>query len=161
MRFLRWIGRYSAWILTIIFGTISLLEIAQPLLSKKFPTICAITKFSLSFLCHQNPQRCFWVFGNPMGLCARCTGIFFGLTFFGIVAIVSKMKKGISFIIMALLLAPLVIDGTGHLLGLWDTSNAVRFITGVLSSFGIVFFVYPIILNANIFGLENHDKEHK
>jgi len=29
-------------------------------------------------ICHQNPSRSFFLFGYPLGVCARCFGIYFG-----------------------------------------------------------------------------------
>lgn len=31
------------------------------------------------YFCHQLPTKCFWIFQRPMGLCARCTGIYLGV----------------------------------------------------------------------------------
>ena len=31
-----------------------------------------------SRVCHQLPDRCFWIHGRPMPVCARCTGIYAG-----------------------------------------------------------------------------------
>ena len=31
-------------------------------------------------VCHRMPSRSFWFFDVPMGLCARCTGIYIGLS---------------------------------------------------------------------------------
>jgi uncharacterized membrane protein len=27
-------------------------------------------------ICHQRPERCFWIHGRPMPVCARCTGLY-------------------------------------------------------------------------------------
>ena len=32
-----------------------------------------------SLICHQLSTRSFWIAGAPMGICARCTGVYVGL----------------------------------------------------------------------------------
>lgn len=31
-----------------------------------------------ALVCHQRPERCFWIFGAPVAVCARCLGIYLG-----------------------------------------------------------------------------------
>ncbi len=31
-----------------------------------------------SLICHQIPSRCFYVYGYPLAVCARCLGVYFG-----------------------------------------------------------------------------------
>jgi uncharacterized membrane protein len=34
--------------------------------------------YGFSLVCHQRPERCFWIFGAPVAVCARCFGIYLG-----------------------------------------------------------------------------------
>jgi uncharacterized membrane protein len=34
--------------------------------------------YGFSLVCHQHPERCFWLFGAPIAVCARCLGIYLG-----------------------------------------------------------------------------------
>ena len=36
-----------------------------------------------SRICHQRPERCFWIHGRPMPVCARCTGLYVGAAMAG------------------------------------------------------------------------------
>jgi uncharacterized membrane protein len=36
----------------------------------------AIVYATGSRVCHQRPERCFWIHGRPMPVCARCTGLY-------------------------------------------------------------------------------------
>lgn len=42
---------------------------------------------------------------------------------------------------------PLAIDGTGQLLGYWESTNAMRFATGALAGIAVSFFTYAIIFS--------------
>ncbi|MGC2108508.1 MAG: DUF2085 domain-containing protein [Candidatus Korobacteraceae bacterium] len=33
---------------------------------------------SFALVCHQRPERSFWIFGAPVAVCARCLGIYLG-----------------------------------------------------------------------------------
>src|SRR5262249_26791053 len=38
-----------------------------------------IVRRCFSLVCHQMPERSFYLFGHPLAVCARCTGIYFGI----------------------------------------------------------------------------------
>lgn len=99
--------------------------------------------------CHQIPERCL-KFGNyTMPICARCTGVLLGeilsvfflifgmrLDFFGAIILISIM--GIDWLIQEL--------------GICESANSRRLITGILGGFGIVCLYYKIlILILNVF----------
>ena len=86
-------------------------------------------------LCHQNPTRSFIFLGYPLGVCARCLGIYFGfLAGTGLYPLLKKFsnlnlpRAGI-FILMSI---PIVIDAAGNLLRIWITPNWPRFATGFI-----------------------------
>ena len=33
---------------------------------------------AFSLICHQRPERSFWIFGAPVAVCARCLGLYIG-----------------------------------------------------------------------------------
>lgn len=145
MRVSNWIARRGAVLLTVAWIVVFALEITAPLMVEICPATAGMIYTVLRPLCHQRPERSFHIAGHKMGLCTRCTGVFGGLTVFGIIAIIFRWKKGLPFWGMLILLAPLAIDGIGQTFGFWDTGNLLRFFTGLLASFGIVFWIYPII----------------
>ncbi len=97
------------------------------------------------YICHQRPNRCFWVSGKPMPICARCFGVYLGLSIgiilplliTGIYAINTK----IMFFLMIVSLIPMALDGFTQLIGLRKSTNYFRFFTGLLAGIvlGIVF----------------------
>ncbi len=93
--------------------------------------------------CHQIPSRCFYAFGNPVAVCARCLGIYAGFTLgtiiFPFVKGFSKpsMPKAKTLILLSL---PIFIDATGNLLGLWASSGWVRLLTGAILAVILPFY---------------------
>ena len=87
-------------------------------------------------LCHQKADRSFFINGNQMSFCSRCTGIWLGLTV-GLGIMVFYMlkldEKILFFIILGII--PLGIDGLGQLAGLWESINLTRLITSILAGF--------------------------
>jgi len=85
--------------------------------------------------CHQIPSRCFYAFGNPVAVCARCLGIYAG---FLLGAVIYPLINGLSKPSMPkaktliLLSIPIIMDAAGNLTGLWTSSNWVRLLTGII-----------------------------
>ena len=91
-------------------------------------------------LCHGIPERCLELFGQPMPICARCTGIYAGmlagiLAFRTIPFLRERVMRGVAFAA----LIPLGIDGVTQLIGLRESTNPLRIATGVIAglAFGI------------------------
>jgi uncharacterized membrane protein len=84
-------------------------------------------------LCHQKAERSFFIGGNQMPFCSRCTAIWLGIAIGLGFMVVYKIKLNSKFIFLIFLgLVPIGIDGLGQLLGLWESSNIVRVLTGLL-----------------------------
>jgi uncharacterized membrane protein len=93
--------------------------------------------------CHQIPSRCFYAFGHPMAVCARCLGVYsgflLGMVIFPFTKGFSKisMPKVNTLIIMSI---PIFIDVTGNFLGLWASSDWVRLVTGIVWAIILPFY---------------------
>ncbi|WP_423793013.1 DUF2085 domain-containing protein [Methanocaldococcus indicus] len=100
-------------------------------------------------ICHQLPERSFFIFGHKMAVCARCFGIYTGVLFSSIVYPIVKRLDDFNipdkkYLILSLL--PMAIDGGTQLIGLRESFNILRFITGFLAGSVVVFYIYPIFL---------------
>ena len=97
-------------------------------------------------VCHQIPSRSFHLFGQPLAVCARCLGIYFGILggtgLYPLINGFSKLTlpKARTFILVSL---PMVIDAGGNFLHLWESSLWIRFMTGFL--WGLVLPFYFIV----------------
>jgi uncharacterized membrane protein len=96
-------------------------------------------------VCHQIPSRSFHILGQPLAVCARCLGIYAG--FLGGVAAYPFFRafSGVFLPqtrIFILLSFPIGLDTLANLIGLWGTSNEVRFATGLV--WGVILPFYFI-----------------
>ncbi len=85
-------------------------------------------------LCHQQPDRSFWLNGQPMAVCSRCFGLYSGL-FMGLIAIPFLGKILIRLNAKKVLLITFIlniVDVAGDLSGLWQNTHLSRFTTGFL-----------------------------
>jgi len=109
----------------------------------------------LSGICHQAYSRSFWVAGVPIGICARCSGIYIGL-FLSSFGSLFNYKCQYKYTFGLLLIIPLAIEKTAF--SSFSISNTIRFIVGILVGFGggIVFYslIKKLIFALNIFQKE-------
>ena len=103
--------------------------------------------------CHQLPERSFFVFGHKMALCARCSSLY--LSFWGVGLLYGLWRSiplsrryrlsPLSLKLLFLLALPMALDGAIQLLGLWESTNILRAITGALAGGGFGLFAYPLL----------------
>ena len=86
------------------------------------------------YFCHQKSDRSLFINENQMPFCSRCTAIWFGIAIglaFMVFYVINLNNKFLLVIIIGIL--PLAIDGIGQLVGFWESTNLIRFITGILT----------------------------
>lgn len=107
-------------------------------------------RYFFSGLCHQLPERSFYLNGVQMAVCTRCfgiySGLFFGSIIFPLLVILRKkaLKGGKILLLISFLI--ILIDFLGNLSGLWINTNISRFYTGIF--LGISF---PYYLSDEVF----------
>ncbi len=86
-------------------------------------------------VCHQIESRSFFLFGQPLAVCSRCLGIYVGclvgIGFYPIFRGFDRVRLPQTTLFLSLSL-PIVIDTSGNFIGLWNTPDGVRFVTGFL-----------------------------
>ena len=86
-------------------------------------------------VCHQIVRRSFSFNGQPLAVCARCTGIYvgflLGLALYPFLRGWRRLSlpSGRVFFLFS---APIVLDTAANFLRLWDTANAIRLATGLI-----------------------------
>jgi len=84
-------------------------------------------------ICHTKATRSFNLNQNQLPFCARCTAIWIGLTFGTLFLVFFRIKNQFLFFIgLITSISLLGVDGVGQLLGLWESTNVIRLITGIL-----------------------------
>jgi uncharacterized membrane protein len=98
--------------------------------------------FGKLFNCHQLSDRSFHINGVQLPLCARCTGIFFGLLLVGpLLCSFLPLNMYVSMILVLVMF----IDGFTQLKGWRKSNNILRFFTGLGFGYAMVSFVFHII----------------
>ena len=149
-----------AWLVTV-FAALGWWDVANPL----------YTAYALT--CHQLPERAGTVFGYQVAFCYRNTALYGGTFLFGLLygAALRDRLPGLGWLKTpipwwgaVLLVLPMAVDGTTHLLGLRDDMMDMsepmfgafyigsqplslnwwlRISTGLLAALGAVWFAYP------------------
>ena len=108
-------------------------------------------------LCHQLPERSFFIFGYQVAFCHRCVALYTSIVAAGLLfALLRRRIRPISLKLAGLLLLPILIDGLTHMvddllgLGLRGGGDAVgtpnfwlRMITGGLAGIVVLLAIYP------------------
>ena len=131
----------SLFLLALIVGT--------PLARAGQHSILSGTLYqAFSYVCHQQPERSFFIAGQPLTVCARCTGVYAG---FALTTLLYPLFTSLrrtnpperKWVVIAA--APLAIDFGLGLLGIWENTHWSRFITAALFGSVVVFYVMPAL----------------
>jgi uncharacterized membrane protein len=108
---------------------------------------------NLHYLCHQIPERSFFIAGHPLAVCARCTGIYAG---FAAAALVYPLFRSLRQTTaparkwLFLAAAPLAIDWAIEFFGIWPNTHTSRFATGALLGATALFYVMPGLMDLSL-----------
>lgn len=86
--------------------------------------------------CHQHASRSYFLNGNQMPVCSRCSGIFISIGISAMIFVFFRIKMPFWMIIA--LIVPLALDGGIQLISSYESSNIIRLITGILAGFATV-----------------------
>jgi len=101
-----------------------------------------------SKICHQMPERSFFIGGHQLFVASRDTGIYLGfLMAIGIIFLLREMenRRG-NFRLICALMVPLAIDGLGVLFKFWESDNSMRLNSGLLGGISMAYLIayaYP------------------
>lgn len=108
-------------------------------------------------ICHQLPERSFFIDGHKFAVCSRCTGIYGGFLFtFLAYPLVRSLRKTSTpdrkWLFLAAL--PLAIDFSLTFFGIWENTHTSRLLTGLLLGSVAVFYVVPGIMDLSLRALQ-------
>ncbi len=102
-------------------------------------------------VCHQIDSRSLHIFGAPLAVCTRCSGIY-GAFLLGtlLFPLVRSLKHAVLpsrwWLIGAM--TPMLLDVAAGIAGLHEITPLTRIVTGTLAGFALPFFVIPAAIEA-------------
>ncbi|MDR1087733.1 MAG: DUF2085 domain-containing protein [Coriobacteriales bacterium] len=108
-------------------------------------------------LCHQYPERSFEAGGLYFSVCARDTGIFLGFVFTLVILLLlyartkdkpAALPPAWAVVVCVVLILPLALDGASSYLGLRETNNLLRYLSGYLCGTGVA-----VLASGGVFSL--------
>jgi uncharacterized membrane protein len=102
-------------------------------------------------ICHQLEDRSLQAAGETLSVCARDTGIYLGI--FSSLTYLHIFKRHrditipsvkISFFLL-LFMVPMMVDGLGSYLHLFESTNVRRLVSGTSFGFVLPYFLYPLL----------------
>lgn len=143
---------YSIFLI-IIFIWCSLIIAAPWLASKEHVLSSGLMYFFFSRICHQIPERSFFIFGKQLAVCSRCAGLYSGFLFGAILyPILFKLNRiwmpPRKLIILAAI--PIAIDMFIRIFCIAENTFTSRLTTGFILGTTMALFVAPGILSLAI-----------
>jgi len=104
-----------------------------------------------SRVCHQDDARSFHIDGEKIGVCIRCSGIYFGFLI-GLISLplshILRRKNfpAVGFFFFAVI--PMAVDVVLNTAGIHSCTPVTRTVTGALFGISMAWFIFPIFIEA-------------
>jgi uncharacterized membrane protein len=140
------------WLATaaLALAFVSLIVVAPVALARGHGSPAFVLYEMFRHVCHQIPERAFYVEGHPLAVCARCAGIYFGFAA-GVLLypLVRSLRRSDAPARKWLLIAlvPTLLDFAVGVLGLWENTHLSRSLTGALLGAVGAFYVVPGLMD--------------
>ena len=131
----------AVWIFVILLA-----PIAE---SFGFATVSNPIYTFFGFLCHQMPERSFYLVEHSFAVCSRCFGVYFGLLFgFALYPLLRRLENVEPFprIWLFLALLPMTLDWTLGFFEVWENTHFSRFTTGLILGSACSVFMIPALV---------------
>ncbi len=108
---------------------------------------------AFAMVCHQLPDRSYFIDDHKLAVCARCTGLYAGfaitLLLYPLIGSLRRTETPPrSWLILAAI--PLLIDFSVTFFGFWENTHTSRMLTGALLGGATVFYVLPGIIELSL-----------
>ena len=111
-----------------------------------YPRVAATLYQAFTVLCHQLPERSYFIGEHKLAVCARCTGLYAGFALTWLLYPLVRPLRSVDWPPREwLLLAafPMAVDVGLTFLGVWENTHTSRLLTGLLPGGASVFYVIP------------------
>ena len=108
---------------------------------------------AFAVLCHQRPDRSYFIDGHKLAVCSRCTGLYAGFAFTLLLyPLIRSLRTTTTPPPSWLLLTavPLGIDFSLKFFGIWENTHTSRLLTGALLGSVAVFYVVPGLMDLSL-----------
>ena len=145
----------TAWVIAalVVLAVFSLIVVAPVAAASGHEEIAHGIYGAFGMLCHQLPERSYFIEGHKLAVCSRCTGIYGGFTLTLLLfPLIGSLKNTLTPPRSWLLLAavPLLIDVAVNFFGFWHNTHTSRLLTGLLLGSTAVFYVMPGIVDLSL-----------
>lgn len=120
------VRRWSRWALAPIIVAAAATS-APFLLTRGYPMIAFSLQHAFSLVCHQRPERSFWICGAPIAVCSRCLGIYLGAA----VGLVWRTSRRVALQLLIAAAALNILDWLTEAAGLHGNWMTVRLVFGL------------------------------
>ena len=108
---------------------------------------------AFAMVCHQLPDRSYFIDDHKFAVCTRCTGLYAGfaitLLLYPLVGSLRRTETPPrSWLLLAAI--PLLIDFSVTFFGFWENTHTSRMLTGALLGAATVFYVMPGIIELSL-----------
>jgi len=117
-------------------------------LGADFALLKNIYYFLFRLICHQKPERSYFIWGYQLPVCVRCLGIYTGIVIGAFIYPLFKNIKSTAIPekkFLPVFLAPIFIDGLAQIFNLYFSPHYIRFLTGIIASIALVFYTLPFL----------------
>ncbi|MBC7361248.1 MAG: DUF2085 domain-containing protein [Candidatus Aminicenantes bacterium] len=139
-----------SWLLTILVSGLILGGVfLAPLTSWRWPLLSKFVYLLYSPLCHQQPERSYFLNGHQLAVCSRCLGIYSG--FFLSSLIYPTWRRSFRLwitsrpLLIILMATPMGVDVFFNLIKLWSSPLILRTIVGFVWSAVLPFFWFKAL----------------
>jgi uncharacterized membrane protein len=108
---------------------------------------------AFGMLCHQLPERSYFIGGHKLAVCSRCTGLYAGFAFTLLLYPLIRSLRTVTTPprrVLLLAVLPMALDFSLTFFGLWENTHTSRLLTGTLLGSVAVFYVVPGLIDLSV-----------
>lgn len=117
----------TRWYAVVPLGLVSAAVWVPVFLHTRLITVSFVFYRGFALVCHQRPDRSFWLFGAPVAVCARCLGIYLGAAF----GLLLRTSRRIALRLLIAAAALNILDWLVEASGLHGNWIRFRFLLGI------------------------------